>query len=253
MKQAIDINIHAPVPVSLSPRKNEEESDGWEALERLSKVLSIALIPLVLAIGGWLIQRQLQDQSIKRDYVQLAVSILKEPENGKVSPEIRSWAAQLLNDNSPTKLTSEALSQLSRGKAVLPGYLPTSRPIESLQPTVAALARKLIENAALQGIEVRIVKTMVTNEEQDALYASGRSASGPRLTNAKGGQSMHSQGLAFDVAPVVNGEPDFDNIELYKKLGEIGKGLGLTWGGDWQFKDYPHFEYGENAKNGSSK
>lgn len=94
--------------------------DKWETVERVSKTLSIAAIPLVLAVGGWVIQQRLQDQTVSRDYVQLAVSILKEPESSNIKPEMRKWAVQLLNDNSPTKFNSEVFEQLRSGTTQLP-------------------------------------------------------------------------------------------------------------------------------------
>src|SRR5215831_11199011 len=97
--------------------------DTWlDAAERLSRTLSIAAIPVVIAIGGWLIQRQLQDQSIRRDYVQLAVSILQSPDPSKVPQEIRDWAVELLNENSSTKLSAEAIAYLRSGKTTLAGF-----------------------------------------------------------------------------------------------------------------------------------
>lgn len=232
-----------PTARRANPITAQKSVGVWDTIERISKAVSIALVPVVLAVGGWAIQQELQDQTIKRDYVQLAVSILKEPDAAKISPAVRRWAARLLNDNSPTKLDSTALSELSTGSATLPAYSSNARPIESLQPAVAELARKLVEQATAQGIAVRIVRTRVTNDEQDLLYAAGRSASGPKVTNLKGGESAHNLGLAFDVAPVVDGKLIFDDKALYAKLGAIGRSLGLTWGGDWQhFKDYPHFE-----------
>jgi hypothetical protein len=92
----------------------------WELVERISKTLSMVAIPVVLAFGGWIIQQRLQDQTLNRDYVQLAVSILKEPKDSKIDPEMRTWAVQLLNDNSPTKFNSHVFDQLKSGTAQLP-------------------------------------------------------------------------------------------------------------------------------------
>src|SRR5262249_51803207 len=96
--------------------------ESLETAERISRMLSIVAIPAVIAFGGWLIQRQLQDQSIRRDYVQLAVSILQNPDPSKVPPEIREWAVDLLNENSPTKLNAQAIANLKSGKVALPGF-----------------------------------------------------------------------------------------------------------------------------------
>ena len=78
---------------------------GWlDTAERISRMASIAALPIILAIGGWVIQRQLQNRTVSRDYVQLALTILQNPDQSKVAPELREWAVELLNANSPTKL-----------------------------------------------------------------------------------------------------------------------------------------------------
>jgi hypothetical protein len=96
--------------------------DWLDKTEKLSRMLSIGAIPVILALGGWFIQRQLQNQSIRRDYVQLALTILQNPDTAKVPPELREWAADLLNENSPTKLKAEALSRLKSGVLTLPSF-----------------------------------------------------------------------------------------------------------------------------------
>lgn len=92
----------------------------WDTIERLARTLSIVAIPIVLAIGGWVIQQRIQNQAVSRDYVQLAVTILKEPEGVKVDPDMRAWAVQLLNDNSPTRFTPKFTEQLKSGETKLP-------------------------------------------------------------------------------------------------------------------------------------
>jgi hypothetical protein len=93
-----------------------------DAIERISRTASIAAIPVVLAIGGWIIQRQLQNQTVSRDYVQLALTILQSPDQSKVPPELREWAVDLLNDNSPTKLNAKAVTNLKSGTVTLPSF-----------------------------------------------------------------------------------------------------------------------------------
>jgi hypothetical protein len=106
--------------------------------EKVSRILSIAAIPVVIAVGSWLIQRQLQGQSIQRDYVQLAVSILQNPDPSKVPPEIRAWAVDLLNENSPTKLNPEAIQKLKSGAITLSGFsfVPSTVLTPELQGTL---------------------------------------------------------------------------------------------------------------------
>jgi hypothetical protein len=113
--------------------------DSWmDTAEKISRMLSIAAIPVVIAVGGWFIQRQLQDQTIRRDYVQLAVSILQNPDPSKVPPEIREWAVDLLNENSPTKLNAKAIQNLKSGAVTLSGFsfAPSSALTPQLQRTL---------------------------------------------------------------------------------------------------------------------
>jgi WD40 repeat protein len=92
--------------------------DALATIESIAKSLSLIAIPIVVAVGGWFIQRSLSDQSIKKDYVNIAVSILQKTEK-ETGPELREWAADLLNDNSPTKFSPQTLAQLKSGEIKL--------------------------------------------------------------------------------------------------------------------------------------
>lgn len=87
-----------------------------ENFERISKILSIAAIPIVLAVAGWLVQKQLAYQSTKKEYVQLAVSILSETGTSTDGTDLRKWAVELLNENSTIKLPLEATEKLTTGE-----------------------------------------------------------------------------------------------------------------------------------------
>jgi hypothetical protein len=109
--------------ISGAERERSMAIANWlDTVEKLSRILSIAAIPVVIAVGGWLIQRQLQDQTLRRDYVQLSLSILQNPDPSKVPPDIRNWAVDLLNENSPTKLNPEAIQKLKSGAITLAGF-----------------------------------------------------------------------------------------------------------------------------------
>lgn len=118
-----------------------------------------------------------------------------------------------------------------------------SRSLDDLHPTVADLARQLVDLCQQNGIELLITSTLRTFEEQDALYAIGRTKPGKVVTNARSGQSWHNYGLAFDVVPLVNGKAIWTSPN-WESIGALGMTLGLVWGGQWAgFKDKPHFEY----------
>jgi len=207
----------------------KESKPKWESI--LSSI-SIAAIPVVIAVGGWLIQRRLQDQAIQRDYVQLSVEILKESDTAKTNVDLRNWAVELLNQNAPVKLNQNVKDQLKSGKVSLPSlsaepskYSPSARSLNSLQPQVMELAKKFIAIAREQGIEVMVLKTRVSQKEQEELYAVGRTEPGNIVTYAK--TSAHVKGLAFDVVPMKDGNANFDDDEAFKKLNIIGDNLGL--------------------------
>ena len=108
------------------------------------------------------------------------------------------------------------------------------------------------------GLSVHIISGTRTYDEQDELFAQGRTKPGKRVTNARGGFSNHNFGIAWDVGIFnENGEYIDDLIDRgrmtskavdaeYKKVGAYGKSLGLFWGGDWSDPDYPHFQMRNN-------
>ena len=108
----------------------------------------------------------------------------------------------------------------------------------------------MVELCASAGVAILVTQGLRTWEEQDRLYAIGRTRApiGRKfiVTNAPGGRSWHNFGLAFDIAVLdALGKADWDTAHPgWARAGEIGKSLGLAWGGDWKaFKDLPHFQY----------
>ncbi|KMT21495.1 peptidoglycan-binding protein [Clostridium cylindrosporum] len=119
-----------------------------------------------------------------------------------------------------------------------------SKDISLLNSYVKSLAEKFLSKCKEEGLDVIIIQTLRSIDEQDTLYSQGRSKPGSIVTNAKGGYSMHNYGLAFDIAIKKNGSIVWEDEKLYYKAGKIGESLGLEWGGSWKsFKDYPHFQW----------
>ena len=115
--------------------------------------------------------------------------------------------------------------------------------IATLQPELQEVAIQFLKKLKESGIDARIISGTRTYKEQDDLYSKGRFGNpGPVVTNAKAGYSNHNFGIAFDIG-IFNGKDYLESSPLYKKAGEIGESLGLTWGGRWKaFPDEPHFE-----------
>jgi peptidoglycan L-alanyl-D-glutamate endopeptidase CwlK len=114
--------------------------------------------------------------------------------------------------------------------------------IATLLPDVQPYARALVEKARSVGIEIRVISGTRTFEEQDRLYAQGRTSPEKIVSNAKGGESNHNFGLAFDVGVFEDGAYQAESPS-YKAVGALGLQLGLSWGGNWKtIHDEPHFE-----------
>jgi hypothetical protein len=111
-----------------------------------------------------------------------------------------------------------------------------------VHPSLAEKAAAIIALAAREGFILQVSQGLRTFEEQNALFAKGRSRAGQIVTNARGGQSMHNFGLAVDFVFITNGKPDW-NDALYKNIGRWAEAVGLEWGGNWQrFTDFPHVQ-----------
>ncbi len=131
----------------------------------------------------------------------------------------------------------------------------TKERISKLHPSVRAEMTKIIEqiDKALTGrAVVRISQGLRTFKEQDDLFAIGRTKPGKKVTDAKGGQSIHNYGFAVDIVLIIDGKTaswdtkadwDGDKVADWMECVAIFKANGWDWGGDWQsFKDMPHFE-----------
>lgn len=132
--------------------------------------------------------------------------------------------------------------------------LVTNQRIQSLHPAIREKAKAFIAEAARQGIKLRMIEGLRSFDRSNALFNQpfdGKDNDGDgkidetdeKVTNAKGGQSYHNYGLAFDVVEIKNGKGVWENPN-WPKIGAIGKSFGFRWGGDFKsLVDRPHFEY----------
>ncbi len=122
--------------------------------------------------------------------------------------------------------------------------------IAKLHPSVRTEMQRIIEtcNSKLTGrSQVRIAQGLRTFAEQDALYNQK-----PKVTNAKGGQSIHNYGFAVDIVLIIDSKTaswetkkdwDNDGIADWDECVKVFASYGWSWGGSWsKFKDMPHFD-----------
>ena len=126
----------------------------------------------------------------------------------------------------------------------------SSRKLEDLSPYVRNAALKHKELCHSHGVELLIYCTLRSNEEQDVLYAQGRTTKGAIVTNARAGQSAHNpnkEGFAeaYDCCPMIGGKPIWDSKNTaWAIVGACGEESGLSWSGRWagKLKETAHFQ-----------
>ncbi|MBY0023737.1 peptidoglycan L-alanyl-D-glutamate endopeptidase CwlK [Paenibacillus jamilae] len=125
--------------------------------------------------------------------------------------------------------------------------------IAGLSDVQRKAAELLIDFAYACGVPIVITQGLRTIDEQNGLYAQGRTKPGQIVTNARGGYSYHNFGVAIDFALLLpdgknvswdmRRDGDGDGIADWDEVVAEAKRIGWNWGGDWRsFKDYPHFE-----------
>ena len=132
----------------------------------------------------------------------------------------------------------------------------TLKRIEQAHPKIREqLKKQYIEanNLLGKGARLRFAYVYRSIEEQNKLFNQR-----PKVTNAKGGQSIHNYGLAFDIVLLYDNDGngtfeeaswsmirDFDKDSKadFMEIVNYFKSKGWVWGGDWKkLKDNPHFE-----------
>ena len=129
----------------------------------------------------------------------------------------------------------------------------SERNIATLLPKAQEVARRWLKAATARarelGVEVRIIDANRTYAEQDKLYSKR-----PKVTNARGGQSWHNFGLAFDFG-VFKGTSYLGNSPHYKTLGALAKDIpNTTWGGTWtKLVDEPHIQLNQFSSTSAAR
>ena len=144
-----------------------------------------------------------------------------------------------------TDAAAKAFEARGRELRVIHGELDarSETNLQLLQPKAQEAARVFLRKVKDAGIDARILSGTRTYAEQNKLFAQGRFGNpGPVVTKARGGQSNHNFGIAWDIGIFQNGKylPD---SPLYKKAADAGLVPGLEWGGNWTtIQDRPHYQ-----------
>lgn len=121
-----------------------------------------------------------------------------------------------------------------------------SRKLEDLHPRLQAVYIAAV--SLWDDIEVTPFLTCTSRslDEQDELYALGRTKPGRIVTKAKAGQSAHNYlpSFAFDVAFKTGSNELRWDRKYFNRFAELVKQIDpeIVWGGNWRFTDLPHFQ-----------
>ena len=113
--------------------------------------------------------------------------------------------------------------------------------LKNLDQVAADALQLALKEAEERGLEVLLTQGLRTKEEQDELYAQGRTKPGAIVTYVRGGDSFHNWGVAVDFVPV-DGDGNILWNGNYDRFASIAKKYGADWGWDlWNF-DKPHLQ-----------
>ena len=124
--------------------------------------------------------------------------------------------------------------------------------LEGVNPTLVSVVRRAAKRLPFS---LFVVEGLRTRERQAELYAQGRTKPGKKVTWTL--HSRHIEGKAVDLAPIIDGVIDWNDLKKFDQIGkamiEAGKEVGVLvrWGADWDMdglprergeSDSPHFE-----------
>lgn len=128
--------------------------------------------------------------------------------------------------------------------------------VPGLHPKIVEALTATLTEAKARGLNVALHSALRTPDQQDKLYALGRTVKNPDgitkerplgqiVTRSKGFESWHTLGLAVDIV-FKDGKGNFtwNKPETeWDQLGICGELSGFEWGGGWpKFPDRPHFQ-----------
>jgi peptidoglycan L-alanyl-D-glutamate endopeptidase CwlK len=116
--------------------------------------------------------------------------------------------------------------------------------LDELYPQTRRKLEALFADPEASALGLRWISGFRSFAEQTKLYAQGRTAPGPVVTNATAGSSFHNVRRAVDLAPVaLLREPGWaPDSPLWVRLGVLAQCYGFGWGGTWKKPDRPHLE-----------
>jgi hypothetical protein len=132
---------------------NEGERSGapFERAYRAAQIFALILMPVALAVIGWVTQKSITETAVRKDYVQMALQVLREPRK-EDDEEIRRFAREIINANSPVQLSPEAAGQLSGSLTMLDNH-PLLTPAMMKRPGCSKVDLQAIPHDQVEAVD----------------------------------------------------------------------------------------------------
>ncbi|RJX83510.1 hypothetical protein [Pseudomonas sp. LS-2] len=101
----------------------DSEHSRLSQIQSIASILSAIAIPIVLAVVGYAVQQSIATDGIKKDYVSIAMGILKDAGNAQ-DPDLKKWAVAVVAKYSPVPFSDSATKGLENVQYIQPRVPP---------------------------------------------------------------------------------------------------------------------------------
>lgn len=96
-----------------------DQQTTLEKAQSISTILAALAIPLILASTGYFVQRSIAENSLKKDYLNMAIGVLRDG-GESVDPDMKAWAVSVVSKFSPVPFTAGAMNSLGTAFYIKP-------------------------------------------------------------------------------------------------------------------------------------
>lgn len=147
-----------------------ESAPGTTRLGRvykLSQIFALVGTPIVVALLGWKAQASAVEISTSKDYIQLAIQVLKEPlQEDRLAS--RTWAIGIIQKYSPVAFSPEAGRELSKGAIAMLDSHPLLKPAMEERPPCKRVDIKALPQPL--ALEVAHLYAQCANNQKDLMW-----------------------------------------------------------------------------------
>jgi hypothetical protein len=120
--------------------------------KEVAAIFALVAVPIIVAWGTQMIQNRISEEGMRKDYVALAIGILTKKKDEQPDIELRQWAVEIVDKNSPVHLPASLKTKLGMGGAAFDltwssGKFDDLRGIYGIKMVPNPAIEKMIEEA----------------------------------------------------------------------------------------------------------